>query len=340
MERILIGDSPIVIGRGLALSDLVAPRPERAVAAVVTQPGAKHVAEAVTAELKRGGLECHLMVLPDTSKDLPTVERVYEWLRQLRITRHDLVVAVGGGAVTDLAGFVASTYLRGVDVIYVPATLLAAVDAAIGGKTAVDFGAKNLIGTFRLPTLVAIDLDTIDAVPAALATDGLAEVAKTALIADESLVEALESHGPGLDVQTMVSRCVAAKSAIVIADFQEKGGRAVLNYGHTIGHAVETATGIAHGKAVSVGMEAAAAASAALSGFQDRQRQTDLLAGLGLPVSAPFDTREVLRLIDLDKKRTTAGTTMVLLSSIANPQIVAVDDATVSAALDAVTEMK
>ena len=340
MERVLIGESPIVIGRGLALSDLLVSRPGRAVAAVVTQPGAKHITEAVVADLKTTDMECHVMVLPDGSKDLPTAESVYDWLRQLKITRHDLVVVVGGGAATDLAGFVASTYLRGVDVVYVPTTLLAAVDAAIGGKTAIDFGAKNLIGTFRLPTLVAIDLDTLDGIPTELRIDGLAEVAKTALIADESLVEALESHGSGLDVQTMVSRCVAAKASIVTADFQEKGGRAVLNYGHTAGHAIETSTGMGHGKAVAVGMEAAAFASAAVSGFEDRRRQTELLAGLGLPVSAAIDKTEVLQLIELDKKRTAAGTTMVLLESVGKPQVVTVDDATVSAALDAVTEMK
>jgi len=340
VERVLIGDSPIIIGRELALGDLLPPRSERSTAAVVTQPGAHQLADAAAADLKAAGLDCHVMVLPEWGKDLKAAETVYEWLRQLRITRHDLVVAVGGGAATDLVGFVASTYLRGVDVVYVPTTLLAAVDAAIGGKTGIDLGAKNLIGTFRLPTLVAIDLDTLDAIPEGLRIDGLAEVAKTALIADESLLEALESQGTSLDLQSMVSRCVATKAAIVTDDFQEKGGRAILNYGHTIGHAIETSTAMAHGKAVSVGMEAAAAASALVCGFEDRQRQTNLLASLGLPTSAALDIDEVVELIGLDKKRTSTDTTMVLLRSVCDPLVVTVDDATVNAALTAVTEMK
>ena len=340
MERVLIGNSPIVIGRALRLSELLAPRSDGSTAAVITQPGAKNIAQSVATDLKHADLDAHVMVLPEARKDLRAAEAVYEWLRQLRLTRQDLVVAVGGGAATDLAGFVASTYLRGVDAVYVPTTLLGAVDAAVGGKTALDFGAKNLIGTFQLPILVAIDLDTLDAIPPELRTDGLAEVAKTALIADESLLEALETHGPALEAEQMVGRCVKAKAGIVSSDLREAGQRAVLNYGHTVGHAIEVSTGLAHGKAISVGMEAAASASASVSDFEDAPRQTELLAGLGLPVRAPADPEQLVELMALDKKRASGATRMVLLRALGDPVVADVDDATVSAALTAVTETK
>lgn len=336
MERIPLGDCEIHIGRGLDVPELLPEREDRRTAAVLTQSGAVHLAEKIAEGLRRSGLAAE--VLPIDGKDLDAAERAYGWLRRLQLTRRDTIVAVGGGAITDLAGFVAATYLRGVEAVYVPTTLLGAVDAAIGGKTGLDFGAKNLIGTFTLPTLVVIDLDPLEHISTSLWEDGAAEAVKTALIADRTLLEAIEAEGRSIPLEVMVGRSVAAKVSVVANDFQEMSQRAVLNYGHTVGHAVEVATGSSHGRAVAVGMEAASRVSADEVGFADGKRQTEALASLGLPVTAAGDRDRVLDLIGLDKKRSATGTRMVLLRGIADPVVADVEDATVRAAVEFVLE--
>lgn len=336
MERIALDESEIYIGRGLDVAELLPEREERRTVAVLTQSGAAHLAEKTAQSLRHSGLAAEL--LPIDAKDLEAAERVYGWLRRLKLTRQDTIVAVGGGAITDLGGFVAATYLRGIEAVYVPTTLLGAVDAAIGGKTGLDFGAKNLIGTFTHPSVVVIDLDPLEDIPGQLWEDGAAEAVKTALIADGSLLEALEAEGRGIALDVMVVRSVAAKARIVSADFQEMSQRAVLNYGHTVGHAVEVVTGSSHGRAVAVGMQAASRASADELGFADGERQTEALASLGLPLTAAGDRDGVLNLIELDKKRSATGTRMVLLKGIGDPVVAQVDDATVRVAVESVLE--
>jgi 3-dehydroquinate synthase len=247
------------------------------------------------------------------------------------------VLGVGGGALTDAAGFVAATFLRGVEAVFVPTTLLGAVDASIGGKTALNLGAKNLVGAFHHPARVVVDADILDALPETLRREGSAEALKAGLVGDPGLVALYERDGSGADLAEVVRRAVAVKAAIVGRDPREQGERAHLNYGHTVGHAVEVAGGLGHGPAVAVGMVAAGRAAALLAGFAGEERQRAVLERLGLPVAAPGLARAaVLRLMGQDKKRTGSGLRMVLLEDVGRPRLEAVGAATVEAALAAV----
>ncbi len=326
MERILIdGISEIIIGRGLSASNVLPERSDRDVAAVFTQPGATRISEGVAANLSAPVVR-H-MVLPDRdgAKTLAVAEAAYTWLAEIGMSRHGTIVGVGGGSVTDLAGFVAATYVRGVEAVHVPTTLLGAVDAAIGGKTGVNLGGKNLVGAFHHPTRVVIDLDVLDQLPVGLKREGMAEIVKAGLIGDPVLFEHLESAGLDADVALIVPRAVKVKAAAVGADFREAGIRETLNYGHTIGHAVEIVAGLSHGDAVAVGMVAAARIAEEAVGFVSADRQIRAIASLGLPVRVDGVSRHrVLDVLDRDKKRDAAGARMVLLRSIGEPVVVSV----------------
>lgn len=326
MERFLIdGKSEIIIDRGLIQRDLLPARPDREKMALFTQPGAGHIAEMVVN--RTAAIEVHQMMLPDrdAAKTLAVAQTAYEWLAGLGVGRHDTIVGVGGGAVTDLAGFVAATYLRGVEAVHVPTTLLGAVDAAIGGKTGVNLGGKNLIGAFHHPRRVAIDTDVLDALPVELRREGLAEALKAGLIGDPALFAHIESAGLQSDLDLVVPRAVAVKTAVVNQDFRETGIRAILNYGHTVGHAVEIAANTSHGRAVAVGMAAAGRISEDLVGFESGTRQRRAISRLGLPVRIEgVDRRTVLEILAQDKKRDASGLRMVLLRSIGEPVVLSV----------------
>ena len=331
--RIVIGSE--VLDAATLLGDL---EPRRA--AVVAQPGSQAVARGVARALRDVGVASDTRVVPDgeAAKTLGIVEDVGLWLNELGLTRHDLVVAVGGGAVTDLGGFVAATYLRGIDAVYVPTTLLGAVDAAIGGKTGVNLAGKNLVGVFRHPRRVVVDVAVVATNPPALIRSGSAEALKTGLVGDPELVALYERDGIDADVGEVVERAVAVKAEIVTEDFTESGRRMVLNYGHTVGHAVEVACGLSHGDAVAVGMVAAGRVSRLVAGFDGEDRQRRLIERLGLPVGVTdLDREEAVRLIGLDKKRGSEGLRMVVLTDVGSPEVIAVDAATVDAALDAIT---
>ncbi len=347
VERILIqdGDRPVsevVVGRfgGSPSLEVVLPdRLGRSAVAVLTHDGATRVAAAVAESLRQADLAIHVRQLPDReeAKTLATAEATYLWLNDAGLNRGDTIVGVGGGALTDVAGFVAATYLRGVEAVLVPTTLLGAVDAAIGGKTAVNVGGKNLAGVFSHPSRVVIDLDVLAALPRALLIEGTAEAVKAGLIADPELVALYEADGLDASLDEVVTRAAAVKASVVSEDFRESGRRAILNYGHTVGHAIETAAGIPHGHAVAIGMVAAGAASARVLGFTGAERQRALLQRLELPTTSPSVDREaVRRLIALDKKRIAAGLRMVLLDDIGRATVTTVDEATVDAALDAI----
>ena len=327
MERILIGErSEILIGWDLGSEDVLPARTNRDKAAVFTQPGATHIADLVMARLSAPDVQ--QMVLPDRddAKTLAVAKTAYEWLATMGITRHDTVVGVGGGSVTDLAGFVAATYLRGIEVVHVPTTLLGAVDAAIGGKTGVNLGGKNLVGAFHQPTRVVIDLDILDRLPAELKREGMAEALKAGLIADQELFAHLERSGMGADLEQVVPRAVKVKAAVVGEDFRESGIREILNYGHTIGHAVEIAAGLSHGHAIAIGMVAAGRIAEEMVGFEESARQEEAIARLGLPVRAGGLAREaVLSVLAQDKKRDRGGARMVLLRSVGEPVVLPVD---------------
>lgn len=308
-------------------------------AAVLCQPSTHGLADRLAGALAAAGISATGYTLPDgeAAKQMAVVEDVYRHLNAEGFTRSDTVVGVGGGSLTDVAGFIAGTYLRGVPAMYLPTTLLGAVDAAIGGKTGVNVDGKNLAGVFKHPLRVIVDVDILDALPRRHKVEGAAEATKTGFIADLGIVEAYEADGLDVDLEDVVNRSVAVKAGVVSEDFREGGRRAVLNYGHTVGHAIETSTGRSHGDAVAIGMIAAGAASEHAVGFSGSDRQRAVLTELGLPVDAPDAKRDRVRAyMALDKKRDANGLRFVLLEEFERPVVRTVDDATVQAALDAI----
>jgi 3-dehydroquinate synthase len=332
--------STIVVGRGVneVLADLATSRPRRR-AAILCQPSTEGLAAAYGDVLAASDLAVTGYTLPDgeEAKQLGVVEDVYRFLNESDFTRDDLVIAVGGGALTDVAGFIGGTYLRGVPVMYVATTLIGAVDAAIGGKTAVNVDGKNLAGMFAHPEAVLIDIDILDQLPLHLKRDGAAEALKTGFIEDMNIVAAYESDGLDVDLEDIVNRSVAVKVAVVTEDFRERGRRAILNYGHTVGHAIETTTGRSHAESVSIGTIAAGAASRLVFGFEGEDRQRSVLGGIGLPIDAPdADAIAVRAMMNRDKKRDAEGLRMVLLRDFGFPELVHADDATVRAAFEGI----
>lgn len=244
------------------------------------------------------------------------------------LDRRGVVVALGGGSVGDSVGFAASIYMRGVRIVQVPTTLLGQVDSGIGGKTAVNhIAGKNLIGSFHQPSLVLCDTDLLASLPKRELRSGLAEVAKYGVVTDSTLFKGLEDEAEKLlsaDAGTLrwiVTRCVAAKAKYVEADeHDDKGVRASLNYGHTLGHAVETLSGhaIHHGEAVAIGMVAASRVALCLGLLKQRDldRQIELLDALGLPTESPYGADEVLPSMRRDKKAENGSLRLVLPTGI------------------------
>ncbi|HSL26654.1 MAG TPA: 3-dehydroquinate synthase family protein [Acidimicrobiia bacterium] len=336
MERLLIAaetapaTSEILIGRGLPVP-LLPERGTRSQIAVLTQPGAARIARVVAAAV--GGAE--VMELPDrdAAKSLTVAETVYRWLAELGVGRGDTIMGVGGGAVTDLAGFVAATWLRGIEGVMVPTTLLGAVDAAIGGKSGLNLDGKNLVGAFHLPTRVIIDLDVLDRIPIDVRLEGIAEALKAGLVGDPDLVGVLVRHGAEAPLDEVVPKAVRVKVDVVNRDYRDGDLRSILNFGHTIGHAIEVVAGMPHGLAVAVGMVAAGALSEHRYGFPAGWL-TDLVFSLGLPVAASGSApAAVADLIRLDKKRTPRATRMVLLRAVGDPVVEAVTDEEIDRAL-------
>lgn len=332
--RVVIPDATeITIAHGLP--DALLSVRDRSAVVVVSQPGAADVAGRVVDALRPAA---HLE-LPDgeAAKTLATLETIYRALTESGVRRDGTVVAVGGGALTDVGGFAAATWLRGIESVYVPTTLLAAVDASIGGKTGINFEGKNLIGAFWHPSRVIIDLDVLGALPASLAREGWAEIVKAGLIADPQLLDAIETEGTGMDLEEAVTRAVRVKAEIVAQDFREAGVRAHLNLGHTIGHAVETTTGVSHGEAVALGLIAETAASRVDRGFSDEQRVIDLVTRIGLPTRAEHAERISLdAVISKDKKSDALGLRMVMLDAIGSPIVARPTRSAIAAAWDAI----
>lgn len=269
--------------------------------------------------LAEAGFKADCVQVPagERSKDLKVVQRCYDQLAALRLERKSFLVALGGGVVGDLAGFVAATYLRGIDFVQVPTTLLAQVDSSVGGKVGVNLKAgKNLVGAFHQPRLVLCDLDTLAKLPEREYRSGLAEVIKYGIIRDLAFFKRLERQMPLLlarDVPTLsatVARCCEIKAEVVGEDETEGGLRAILNFGHTIGHGLEAIAGYGHyrhGEAISIGQVAAARLSSKLLGqpVAEVDRVRRLFEAAGLPVTAqwtPRLRRKLLSAIKLDKK--------------------------------------
>lgn len=268
--------------------------------------------EPLIAELRRFGYTPYLIAIPDGEeyKNLETVADLYDRLLEAHIDRGDLVIALGGGVIGDIVGFVASTYMRGLPLIQIPTSLLAMVDASIGGKTGLDLPkGKNLIGTFKRPLAVLVDPEYLDTLPRSEFLSGMAEVIKHAVIADPLLFSWLERGPQGFWMdENLLLRAVAVKVNVVQADPYENGLRAILNFGHTIGHALETLSGytIRHGEAVSVGMavESKLAEQLGILSSMEAERIIDLINRWTLPVYHPLleDGDRILSVIRYDKK--------------------------------------
>ena len=307
----------VVVGTGI-LSQAAALLAGRVRVAVVSQAVvAQAWAEPLVTSLEAGGamIEVFLMEDGEEAKSLATVESLCRRLAAWGLLRGDAVVALGGGVVGDTAGFTAAAYHRGVACLQAPTTLLAQVDAAIGGKTGVNLPeGKNLVGAFHQPVGVLADVGTLATLPEREYRAGLGEVAKYALMGDPHLTATLEA--PVLE--DVVARCAAIKAEVVAADEHERTGlRATLNYGHTLAHALETAGGygLLHGEAVAVGLVFAAELAAGLGRLApaDVERCRAMVAGLGLPTHAPPGLRgaDLIALMRRDKKAS-GGLTFVL----------------------------
>jgi len=310
------GDYPVLVGDGL----LGGPGGAVAPAAWPLERGASRafcVSDETVAELygsRLGELQRTIAIAPGEShKTLASAERVWQELVEAGMTRADHVVALGGGVVGDLAGFCAATYQRGVPVVQVPTTLVAQVDSAFGGKTGVDLPAgKNYVGVYHQPAGVIVDPDVLATLPEAELAAGWVEVLKTALIAGGELWEHVSGGGEA-DAATIVA-CIRTKLAVVAADERDGGRRQVLNLGHTVGHAIETATGygrLRHGEAVGLGLLAALR----LSGQPTlRELIQDLLQARGLPVSLPgVEPEAIMAAMAHDKKRVGERVPLVLV---------------------------
>ena len=314
---------------------------------VVTNPVVEsHYGSQTRASLAAAGFEVASLVIEagEDQKTPATVALIHDAAFAAKLERGSLIVALGGGVVGDMAGFAAATWLRGIAVVQVPTTLLAMVDAAIGGKTGINHpGGKNLIGAFHQPRLVLIDPSVLATLPVQEFRAGMAEVIKYGVIGDSELFIALEAAaikdptgdgglasrealGDAL-LQSLLERSAAAKARVVAADEREGGLRAILNYGHTLGHCVETLSGYGtylHGEAVGLGMLAAGALSRHLGlwSAQEENRQRALIAAAGLPLNwPPLDPEAVLACLQGDKKVRQGKVRFVLPTAIGQVQI-------------------
>jgi 3-dehydroquinate synthase len=286
--------------------------------------------------IKRAGLKTAIHAVPagEHSKTMSQLQHVLSFLERQQIDRGGCVIAVGGGTVGDLAGLAAAMWQRGVRLIAVPTTLLAMVDSSIGGKTGVNGRrSKNAIGTFWQPSAVVSDLAAIETLPAPSYRDAFAEVVKYAVAMDRGLFDLLQRNAPRLAddrdlvmLQRVVFRCVAAKALVVAKDERDRGPRAILNYGHTAGHALEAASGfrISHGRAVAFGMRVAAdiAVSMELCSRRVAESQDALLDVFGLPGRPPrADPNRVIAAIALDKKARRGKVAWVMPRRIGHAEI-------------------
>ena len=278
---------------------------------------------AAEASLKAAGYSVSSFVFPagEESKNGETFLKLLNALAQAGLSRSDLLVALGGGVVGDLAGFSAACYLRGIRFVQIPTTLLAAVDSSVGGKTAIDLPAgKNLAGAFYQPSLVLCDLDALDTLPEDIFRDGCAEVIKYGVLYDPELFSQLEISGLNFDREAVIARCVALKRDVVMEDEKDTGSRMKLNLGHTFGHAVEAHSRftLSHGKSVAIGLAIIARASASMGicSEADAARIVSVLKAFGLPVQTQYTAEALLRYLLSDKKRSGGTVNLILPEAI------------------------
>ena len=319
LKRVQVGgDSPyeVVIGRSL-LNHVASTLSEKTKKVLIVHPVAlSQSAEALREELISSGFEAILAGVPDTEEAKRVEVAAFCWqvLGQADFTRTDAIIGFGGGSTTDLAGFVAATWLRGVDVVQIPTTVLAMVDAAVGGKTAINTAeGKNLVGVFHSPRAVLVDLDTLATLPRNEVLAGFAEIAKCGFIADARILDIIEddiaaaTNTESSEFFELVERSIAIKAKVVSVDFKESGLREILNYGHTLGHAIEHNERYQwrHGAAIAVGMMFVAELARLAGRLDDSavERHRSILKLIGLPTTYPArEFEKLLAAMQRDKK--------------------------------------
>ena len=323
---------PVVIGRGL-LDDLSRVLDGRHRVAILHQPVLNQTAESIRSHLSEKGIDAHRIEIPDAEagKELPVVGFIWDVLGRIGIGRQDAIVSLGGGAATDVSGFAAATWLRGVDVVHVPTTLLGMVDAAVGGKTGINTDAgKNLVGAFHQPLAVLVDLATLESLPRNEIVAGMAEIVKAGFIADPVILDMIEANPEvaldpsGTVLPELIRRAVVVKAEVVAADERESQLREILNYGHTLAHAIERRERYRwrHGAAVSVGLVFAAELGRLAGRLDDEtaDRHRSVLTALGLPVTYDADALpQLLEYMAGDKKTRSGVLRFVVLEGLGKP---------------------
>jgi 3-dehydroquinate synthase len=330
------GDQPYDVAVGHGLADRLPSLVDGAASVVViADRQVEELAGTFAAPITESGIRVETLTVTggEGAKSLDTVASLWDAMGTARVTRSDAIVAVGGGAVTDVAGFVAATWLRGVRVVQIPTTLLAMVDAAVGGKTGINTAAgKNLVGAFHPPAGVLVDLDVLAGLPDAQWVNGMAEVVKAGFIADPVILDRIDadpegaSSARGVHTRELVERSIRVKAEVVSRDLRESGLREVLNYGHTLGHAVEQLENyrMPHGHAVSIGMTFAAALGRHAGRLSDpvADRHRTLLQRLGLPTSYRPDALAALTdVMRVDKKARGSVQRFIVLEDLAKPTV-------------------
>jgi len=336
------GNYPVVVGPG-AMEDIPQHIPGDAKKLLIIHaPALARIAEQMKEDLS-GEREVFLVEVPDAEAAKRVEVAAFCWgiLGQLDFQRNDAILGLGGGATTDLAGFVAAAWLRGVALIQVPTTVLAMVDAAVGGKTGVNTQeGKNLVGVFYSPRAVIADTDVLAGLGENEVKAGMAEVVKCGVISDPTILDVLEANPEeALDTASevfveLVKRAVAVKAEVVGDDFRESGLREILNYGHTLGHAIEHAERYQwrHGAAISIGMVFAAELSRMVANLSDEdvERHRRILGGLGLPLDYPQGRwRTLLATMQKDKKARGGVVRFVVLDAPGKPRVLAIPDESV-----------
>jgi 3-dehydroquinate synthase len=351
MRRIAVaGAQPyeVVIGSG-AQAELASVLSGVARVAVVHAEPLAAAARSAVDTLQAAGVAAESVVVPDgeAAKTAQVAAHAWEEFGRLGLTRSDAVVGIGGGAVTDLAGFLAATWTRGVRVVQVPTSLLGMVDAAVGGKTGINTGAgKNLVGAFHPPAAVLADTDALAGLPEAEFRSGLAEVVKCGFIADAAILDLLRADPTGrADTEELVARAVQVKADAVGEDLYDVGRREFLNYGHTLGHAIERVEnfGWRHGEAVAVGLRFAAelAGQAGSLSRDEVDLHREIVSAMGLPTSYTGDWDRLQAVMRVDKKARGASLRFVVLDGLGNPTILTdPDQAWLDAAWAVVSEVE
>lgn len=340
----------VSVGRGLnSVISTSIPGDSRKVL-IVHPPVLHQRAEALREELSSAQREVFLAEVPDgeASKRLEVAGFVWGLLGQLEFSRTDTIVGFGGGATTDLAGFVAATWLRGVPVVHVPTSVLGMVDAAVGGKTGINTAeGKNLVGSFHAPRAVIVDAEWATTLPEKEVRTGFAEIVKCGFIKDPEILDLIEDDvNDAIDVSSdrfveLVSRAIRVKAEVVSDDFMESGVREILNYGHTLGHAIEHAERYQwrHGAAIAIGMVFAAELSRMVAGLSDEAvaRHRGIFSALGLPIDYPAGRwASLLATMQRDKKSRSGVLRFVVLDGVGKARVLAIpDESLLVAAYDA-----